>query len=494
MPSTTSVLSTYTAFAASAMLVRSVFNEVQAVINQLIPQKLQERISSSLGRLFGDDSSRLTLIVNEYNGFSINEMYEASEVYLSTRVTRSIGQLKVFKDPGNKGLSVTINKGQQIIDTFEGIELAWEFASTETQQTVVDVETWSQSSEKTEHKTILLSFHKNHNEKVLNTFLPYVLERSKAIKNENRVLKLQALGNYQGVSLSHPSTFDTLAMDPVLKKEIMDDLDRFVKRKDFYLRVGKPWKRGYLLYGPPGTGKSSLIAAMANYLKFDIYDLELASLRGNSNLRSLLTSTTNRSIIVIEDIDCSIELQDRQHGASIQGESQQLTLSGLLNFVDGLWSSCGDERIIVFTTNYKDKLDPALLRPGRMDMHIHMSYCTPCGFKILASNYLNVKNHSLFSQIEELIMEVEVTPAEVAEELMKNEDVDTALTGIIGFLERKKGMKRKQSGVEEQKVGDENQEENDKKNESQEMEEKCEKRKVKRNKRKMARRAKGRKQ
>jgi chaperone BCS1 len=151
-----------------------------------------------------------------------------------------------------------------------------------------------------------------------------------SIKNEKKVLKLQSLGNYRGVNLYHPSTFDTLAMDPVLKKEIMDDLDRFVKRKDFYLKVGKPWKRGYLLYGPPGTGKSSLIAAMANYLKFDIYDLELASLRGNSNLRSLLTSTTNRSIIVIEDIDCSIELQDRQHGAYIQGESQVSSLCLLL--------------------------------------------------------------------------------------------------------------------------------------------------------------------
>ena len=57
----------------------------------------------------------------------------------------------------------------------------------------------------------------------------------------------------------------------------------------------------------------------------------------------------------------------------------QFTLSGLLNMIDGLWSSCGDERIIVFTTNHKDRLDPALLRPGRMDLHVHMSYCTMDG-------------------------------------------------------------------------------------------------------------------
>jgi mitochondrial chaperone BCS1 len=55
----------------------------------------------------------------------------------------------------------------------------------------------------------------------------------------------------------------------------------------------------------------------------------------------------------------------------------QVTLSGLLNFVDGLWSAGGEERIIVFSTNYKERLDPALLRPGRMDMHIYMGYCTP---------------------------------------------------------------------------------------------------------------------
>ena len=83
--------------------------------------------------------------------------------------------------------------------------------------------------------------------------------------------------------------------------------------------------------------------------------------------------------------------------------------------MDGLWSSNGDERIIVFTTNHKERLDPALLRPGRMDMHIHLSFCTVSGFRILASNYLDVQSHPLFEQIDLLLEKVEVTPAEVAE-------------------------------------------------------------------------------
>jgi chaperone BCS1 len=115
-----------------------------------------------------------------------------------------------------------------------------------------------------------------------------------------------------------------------------------------------------------------------------------------------------------------------------------VTLSGLLNFIDGLWSSCGDERIIVFTTNHRDRLDPALLRPGRMDVHIHLSYCTPCGFKMLASNYLEITEHPLFSDVEQLMGTAKVTPAEVGEQLLKNEEPDIALRGLIEFLERKK--------------------------------------------------------
>jgi hypothetical protein len=117
----------------------------------------------------------------------------------------------------------------------------------------------------------------------------------------------------------------------------------------------------------------------------------------------------------------------------------QFTLSGLLNFIDGLWSSCGDERIIVFTTNHKDRLDPALLRPGRMDMHLHLSYCTIDGFKLLATNYLGINGeHRLFEEIEGLLENAKVTPAEIAEELLKSDDSDVALGGLVMFLKKKK--------------------------------------------------------
>jgi chaperone BCS1 len=156
---------------------------------------------------------------------------------------------------------------------------------------------------------------------VIDVYLKHVIKKSKETKEEKKSLKLFTLtpdrmsgrrGDvWQSVNLHHPATFDTLAMDMEGKRVIMEDLERFVKRREFYRRVGKAWKRGYLLFGPPGTGKSSLIAAIANYLKFDIYDLELTDLKTNSELRNLLISTENKSVLVVEDIDCSIELQDR---------------------------------------------------------------------------------------------------------------------------------------------------------------------------------------
>ncbi|XP_059064298.1 AAA-ATPase At3g28610-like, partial [Cryptomeria japonica] len=210
---------------------------------------------------------------------------------------------------------------------------------------------------------------------------------------------------WTGVPFKHSSTFSTLSLDPLLKSTILRDLDRFNRGRVFYRRIGRSWKRGYLLHGPPGTRKSSLIAAIANHMRYDVYDLELTQVRDNIDLRALLTQTKEKSLIVIEDIDCSLNLAPRGSFPSLGDQEDQnnssLTLSGLLNFTDGLWSCCGEEHIIVFTTNHKEMLDPALLRSGRMDMHILLSFCTFPVFKSLAFNYLQVEEHPLFAAVEE---------------------------------------------------------------------------------------------
>ncbi|WMV18109.1 hypothetical protein MTR67_011494 [Solanum verrucosum] len=134
------------------------------------------------------------------------------------------------------------------------------------------------------------------------------LKISKPEKEKNFNIAMER--NEEPVNLNHLATFETFAMESDQKDMISKDLERFVKRKYYYRKVGNEWKRGYLLFGPPETEKSGLIVAMANYLNFDIYDLELTSLRGNMELQRLLVAIANKSILVVEDIDCTIDLQD----------------------------------------------------------------------------------------------------------------------------------------------------------------------------------------
>ncbi|CAJ1930255.1 unnamed protein product [Sphenostylis stenocarpa] len=449
MPSPSSIFSAYASMTASIMLLRSMANE-------LIPQPIRGYLCNAFRYLIKPRSPTLTLIIEESTGIARNQVYDAAEAYLSTRVSPENERLKISKSPKEKKLTIRLEKGEKVVDFFNGACFKWRFICAESEKNNPNDHT-NNISVRSEKRSFELSFPKKLKEMVLETYLPFILEKAKEMKEEERVLKMHTLNTsycYSGVkwdsiNLEHPSTFETLAMEPELKNAVIEDLDRFVKRREFYKKVGRAWKRGYLLYGPPGTGKSSLIAAMANYLKFDIFDLQLGNIVRDSDLRKLLLATANRSILVIEDIDCSVDLPERRHGdgrkqTDVQAHRgsdgwMQLTLSGLLNFIDGLWSSCGDERIIIFTTNHKERLDPALLRPGRMDMHIHMSYCSYQGFKLLASNYLETpSDHPLFGEIEGLIEDIQITPAQVAEELMKNEDAEATLEGFVKLLKRKK--------------------------------------------------------
>uniref|UniRef100_A0A7N1A7U6 AAA+ ATPase domain-containing protein n=1 Tax=Kalanchoe fedtschenkoi TaxID=63787 RepID=A0A7N1A7U6_KALFE len=427
----------------------------RSIINDFMPDQLRDLVSSKIRDLSRHFSSQLTFVIEEFQGFTVNQVFEAAHVYLGTKVNASVSRIRVGKGEKDKTLTTSIDRNEEILDVFGNFQVKWRLVC-------VSVELASDhglsrgdlnSTLRSEVRSYELTFHRKHKDEVLNSYLPYILERSQELKHQAKAITLHTVNygrwNSETLNLDHPMSFETLALDTELKRCVIEDLDSFINRKDFYRRIGKAWKRGYLLYGPPGTGKSSLIAAMARYLSYDIYDLDLTDVECNSDLRTLLLNMTNRSILVVEDIDCSIELQNRE---ALEGEStttkatlqesnenngNKVTLSGLLNFIDGLWSSCGDERIIVFTTNHKDKLDPALLRPGRMDMHIHMSYCRHSAFKQLAFNYLEIEEHKLFHTIEKLLEVVDVTPAEVAGELMKSNDAESALQELIKFINGK---------------------------------------------------------
>lgn len=167
---------------------------------------------------------------------------------------------------------------------------------------------------------------------------------------------------------------DSVVLDEGVKERIVNDVKDFLGSGRWYYDRGIPYRRGYLLYGPPGSGKSSFIQALAGELDYDIAILNLSE-RGltDDRLNHLLTIIPNRTLVLLEDVDAAFSNRrvqtddDGYRGANV-------TFSGLLNALDGVASA--EERIIFLTTNHVDRLDAALVRPGRVDMTVRLGEAT----------------------------------------------------------------------------------------------------------------------
>lgn len=143
---------------------------------------------------------------------------------------------------------------------------------------------------------------------------------------------------------------------------LLEDARRFFARQAWYAERGVPWRRGYLFHGQPGTGKTSLIRALASELDLDLAALDLSMPELNdSGLRDLLGSLPKRAALVLEDIDTVAPGRDPK-------TDRRLSLSGLLNALDGLGAAEG--RLMFMTSNHPERLDPALIRPGRIDLSV----------------------------------------------------------------------------------------------------------------------------
>ncbi|PNH01481.1 putative mitochondrial chaperone BCS1-B [Tetrabaena socialis] len=185
-------------------------------------------------------------------------------------------------------------------------------------------------------------------------------------------------------------TLDKVALRPETRATLLDDIQTFMQSEAWYTSMGIAWNRGYLLHGDPGSGKTSIIKALSYTYQLDIYSMNLSLLTTDTQLRTAFEALPDRCMLVMEDIDCMGSLAHVRLSASSDAPQTSTksgpTLSCLLNLMDGVASAHG--RITVITTNHIELLDPALIRAGRCDLHLHLTVCNAAQIHDMCQMYI----------------------------------------------------------------------------------------------------------
>jgi chaperone BCS1 len=246
-------------------------------------------------------------------------------------------------------------------------------------------------------------------------------------------------------------TFDNVFFEQ--KQNVRDHTDFFLNRKDWYDAKGIPHTLGFMFHGSPGCGKTSTIKAIANVGRRHIINLHLSEIKTKEQLTHLFfndeinvfdngkteryTIPVGERMYVIEDIDAmgdvvlrrelkkpeaKKEIKMDEFGNIKEEESNPIDLSFLLNLLDGTLESSG--RIIAISTNFPERIDSALIRPGRIDMIVNFKKCSLVILREMVESFYDKKGVVM----DNVAIDGKWTPAEVNQILFRNfKNMDTAL-------------------------------------------------------------------
>jgi chaperone BCS1 len=285
-----------------------------------------------------------------------------------------------------------------------------------------------------------------------NAFLFNFLEKiaNSSLKMKQKDTEIRAMGKGKkcrswGWERRPQRPMSTIDLRESVKDTLLKDITRFAsrERERWYALRGIPYRRGYLFYGPPGTGKTSTAMALAGMLNFTLWIGNMGAIKDEETLMEVFNGPHKGDILLLEDIDSAgIQRENMQTGKT---KKSGISLSTILNAIDGGASKQGV--ILIMTTNDPESLDPALIRPGRIDLQVPFGNVSQA---VAESIFLRMfqddevvysgcgNSRELIDQAKTFSRKVpdgKITPAEVQGFLMNKVTPEAAIIGADKWIE-----------------------------------------------------------
>jgi len=283
-----------------------------------------------------------------------------------------------------------------------------------------------------ERKVITLKCLRRDKDKLLR-FLDHTKDLYFSSGKKQSIIYQHRYGDWYKKKLLMPRTIESLILDDDILEDMIREIQWFLENKSYHWERGMPYRLGFLLYGPPGTGKTSAIIALANYFNIDVYYIDIgASHFDDSYFVNAVSSVPHNSFLVIEEID----LANTARKNSANGNNGQGINKGtLMNCIDGLFASEG--RVLFMTTNNKDKVDEAILRPGRCDKHIYFGYASKSQIQRMIKRFFPDSDEATLNAAVSICQGRDVSPALLQLLLKKARHKDDAIQILAKEFGRK---------------------------------------------------------